>query len=72
MGCISIKPVVDGLERDWQGGRVLQLEMENPAVRTFAQSVEFSNTPSFFLFDASGALLRRWDRGAPALADLPK
>jgi hypothetical protein len=72
MGCISLKPVVDGLEKDWQGGSILQLEMENPAAREFARSIGFTNTPSFFLYDASGALVRRWDRGAPALADLPK
>ncbi len=71
MGCIAIKPAVSELEKNWTRGILLQLEMQEAGPRAFGRSVGFVNTPSFMLFGADGRLLRRWDRGVPALSELP-
>jgi thioredoxin-related protein len=70
MGCIATKPAVDGLIAEWKDGQVLQLEMQSAASREFAATVNFRNTPSFFLFDRAGKLVKRWDRGVPTVAEL--
>jgi hypothetical protein len=71
MGCISVSPAVSELEKTWTDGQILQLEMEQAASREFGASVGFVSTPSFILFDGTGNIVKRWARGAPALAELP-
>lgn len=65
-----MKPIVDGLERDWKGGRVLRLEFTEPAVRAFGQQVGFEITPTFILYDGHGRELERWLGSPPALEEL--
>ena len=66
-----MKPIVDGLERDWKGGRVLRLDFVEPAVRAFGRQVGFETTPTFILYDGQGQELGRWVGSPPALEDLP-
>jgi len=61
---------VDGLERDWQDGRVLRLEFTEPAVRTFGQQVGFETTPTFILYDGQGQEIQRWRGRPPSLDEL--
>ena len=46
-----MKPIVDGLERDWRAGRVLRLEFTDPVVQEFGEKVGFETTPTFILYD---------------------
>jgi hypothetical protein len=66
-----MKPIVDGLERDWQAGRLLRLEFTEPAVRTFGQRIGFEMTPTFILYDGQGQELQRWVGSPPSLGELP-
>jgi hypothetical protein len=66
-----MRPIVDGLERDWQTGRVLRLEFTEPAVRTFGQQIGFEMTPTFVLYDGKGQELQRWVGSPPSLDELP-
>ena len=65
-----MKPIVDGLERDWKAGRVLRLEFTEPAVRAFSEQVGFETTPTFILYDGTGRELRRWVGSPPGLGEL--
>jgi hypothetical protein len=65
-----MKPIVDGLERDWEAGQVLRLEFTEPAVRAFGKEVRFEITPTFILYDGSGQEIRRWVGGPPGLNEL--
>ena len=65
-----MKPIVDGLERDWEAGRVLRLEVTDPPVRAFGEQVGFETTPTFILYDGTGRELRRWIGSPPGLDEL--
>ena len=65
-----MKPIVDGLERDWTAGRVLRLEFTDPVVQEFGEKVGFDTTPTFFLYDGSGQEIGRWIGSPPSLDDL--
>ncbi|MGD9148506.1 MAG: hypothetical protein PVI80_23285 [Anaerolineae bacterium] len=65
-----MKPIVDGLERDWDTGQVLRLEFTEPAVRAFGEQVGFEITPTFILYDGDGQEVRRWVGSPPALEEL--
>jgi hypothetical protein len=65
-----MKPIVDGLERDWEAGRVVRLEFTEPAVRVFGEQVGFETTPTFILYDGQGQEVRRWVGSPPGLDEL--
>ena len=61
---------MDGLERDWQEGRVLRLEFTEPAAQAFGQQVGFEITPTFILYDGQGQEVWRWVGSPPSLDQL--
>ena len=65
-----MKPIVDGIERDWEAGYVLRLEFTEPAVRAFGEKVGFETTPTFILYDGNGQELGRWVGSPPDLEAL--
>ena len=65
-----MRPVVVGLERDWQVGWVLRLEFTEPAVQAFGQKVGFEVTPTFILYDGQGQEVGRWMGSPPSLDQL--
>jgi hypothetical protein len=65
-----MRPVVDGLERDWQEGWVLRLAFTEPAVQAFGQKVGFEVTPTFILYDGQGQEVGRWVGSPPGLDQL--
>jgi hypothetical protein len=65
-----MKPIVDGLERDWKTGHILRLEFTDPPVRAFGAQVGFETTPTFILYDGTGRELRRWISSPPGLDEL--
>jgi len=68
---MSAKPVVDGLERDWQRGQVIRLDVRSPVGREFGRLHGFEYTPTFILFDGQGVELGRWRSRPPELTALP-
>lgn len=67
MGCLASKPIVDGIEKDYQGTlRVVRLDARNSDNRELANQLGVQMTPTYVLFDAqakeryrsSGALNR--------------
>jgi thioredoxin-related protein len=53
MGCVASKPIVDGIEKDYQGIlRVVRLDARNSENRELAQSIGVQMTPTYVLFDA--------------------
>lgn len=67
-----MKPIVDGLEHDWEAGRVLRLEFTEPAVRAFGEQVGFEITPTFILYDGNGQEIKRWVGSPPGLDELAR
>jgi len=65
-----MKPVVDGLERDWVVGQVIRLDVTTPVGREFGARHGFEFTPTFVLFDSEGAEVGRWQGRPPTLQDL--
>jgi hypothetical protein len=65
-----MKPIVDGLDRDWKAGRVLRLEFTEPAVQAFGAKVGFEITPTFILYDGNGQEMGRWVGSPPGLEEL--
>ena len=65
-----MKPIVDGLERDWKAGHVLRLEFTEPAVQAFGEKVGFEITPTFILYDGKGQELGRWVGSPPGPEEL--
>jgi hypothetical protein len=65
-----MKPIVDGLERDWETGHIVRLEFTEPAVRAFGDRVGFEITPTFILYDGNGQEIRRWVGNPPGLDEL--
>ena len=64
------RPLVQRLQRDWNEGRVVTLDIMQPQIRQFAYEVDFEATPTFILFDAQGSEVKRWIGRAPSLAEL--
>ena len=65
-----MKPIVDGLEREWPDGRVIRLAFTEPAVQAFGRKVGFQVTPTFILYDGQGQEVQRWVGTVPALEEL--
>lgn len=57
MGCMAMKPVVDGIERE-HGGRlvVIRVNVQEEAGRILGDEYGFAYTPTFVYFDESGDL----------------
>ncbi|MFZ9858661.1 MAG: thioredoxin family protein [Roseiflexaceae bacterium] len=54
MGCVATKPIVDGIEKDYQGTlRVVRLDARNSENRELANSIGVQMTPTYVLFDAN-------------------
>jgi hypothetical protein len=70
VACLAAKPVVDGLERDWTGGRVIRVDIRGAEGSAFAATHGLSLTPSFILFDAAGRESGRWTGRPPSLAEI--
>lgn len=57
---MAIRPVVDGVEREWQGRMsVIRLDIQEPSGRTLSQEMGALYTPTFILFDSRGRELLR-------------
>ncbi len=55
MACMAAKPIVDGIENDYQGQLiVIRLNVQDRAVRPLLEAYEFQFTPTFILFDGDG------------------
>lgn len=65
-----MKPVVDGLERDWAAGQVIRLDVTTPVGRAFGARHGFKFTPTFILFDGDGIEVGRWQGRPPTLQNL--
>lgn len=61
---------MEGLEREWQDGRVLRLEFTDPGVQAFGSKVGFQVTPTFILYNGQGQEVQRWVGAVPALEEL--
>lgn len=54
MGCVASKPIVDGIEKDYQGVlRVVRLDARNSENRELANQIGVQMTPTYVLFDAN-------------------
>jgi thioredoxin-related protein len=58
---MAMRPVVDGIEREWQGRlKVIRLDIQNATGRALSRDLAAVYTPTFILYDAQGQeLLRR-------------
>ncbi len=65
------RPLVQRLDEQWTGGKIVTLDVMDPQIRQFGDSVGFEVTPTFILFDAAGTEVQRWVGRAPALQELP-
>lgn len=60
MGCMTVRPVVDAVERDFEGFlKVIRLNVQDRAGRELASDYGAKFTPTFILFDAGGRELWR-------------
>jgi thioredoxin-related protein len=52
---MSVKPVVDAVEREFSGKlKVIRLNIQDPAGKALAQEYGFQFTPTFILLDGDG------------------
>jgi len=52
---MAIRPVVDGIEREWQGRlSVIRLDIQEASGRTLSRELGAMYTPTFILFDGQG------------------
>ncbi len=52
---MSVKPVVDAVEREFSGKlKVIRLNVQDPAGKVLAEEVGFQFTPTFVLLDGDG------------------
>lgn len=65
------RPLVQRLEREWNGGQVITLDIMDRQIRQFGVEVGFEVTPTFILFDRAGSEVQRWVGRAPRLDELP-
>ncbi len=57
---MAAKPVVDGIEREFQGRlQVIRLNVQEPVALQVARRYRFEYTPTFIFFDAQGTELWR-------------
>lgn len=70
MACLATRPLVDGLEREWTGGRVIRVDIRSVEGGAFAAKHGLTLTPSFILFDGAGGEAGRWTGRPPALGDI--
>lgn len=55
MGCTAIAPIVDGIEREFQGElKVIRVNIQEPEGRSLAETYGFEYTPTFIFFNAAG------------------
>lgn len=60
MGCMAIRPIVDGIEQTYQEKlRVIRLNANEQAGRQAGAEFGFEFTPSFILFSGDGEQLWR-------------
>jgi thioredoxin-like negative regulator of GroEL len=61
MGCISVKPAVDGLEEELSGKLlVLRIDVQSVAGKELAAEFGPIYTPTFVLFDQDGNQINRF------------
>jgi thiol-disulfide isomerase/thioredoxin len=70
--CLAIKPVVDGLEREFEGkAYVVRVELGSSAGRELGPRYDIDTVPSFVVFDRSGKVVfRRNGSGGVPLKEL--
>jgi thioredoxin-related protein len=66
-----IQPAVSRLETEWQVGHILQLNVGYEEIRSFGDSLQVTQTPTFILFDGQGREIQRWVGEAPTTDELP-
>ena len=74
MVCLAAKPVVDGLEREFEGEAfVVRVELSSGPGRELGRRYDIDTVPSFVVFDASGDIVfrRNGSAGVP-VAELRK
>jgi thiol-disulfide isomerase/thioredoxin len=55
MACMAAKPIVDGIEKEYQGHLiVLRLNVQDRDIRPMLAKYGFQFTPTFILFDGDG------------------
>ena len=55
MGCVLSKPIVNGIELDYQNKlRVVHLDARDAENRAIAAQISVKMTPTYVLFDANG------------------
>jgi len=60
MGCIAVKPIVDGIERDYAGKvLVLRVDVQSDIGKELAREQSIIATPTFIFFDGQGETLWR-------------
>lgn len=58
------------LEKQWDEGQLVTLDVLDPQIRDFADQVGFEVTPTFILFDGQGNEVRRWVGRVPDAGEL--
>ena len=57
MGCMAVKPVVDGIEREHLGRlAVIRVNVKDPAGKILGERYGTVDTPTFLFFDPAGEL----------------
>ncbi len=57
---MTMKPIVDGIERDFEGRRkVIRVNIQEPSGQLLGKKLRFEFTPTFIYFDAGGEELWR-------------
>ena len=57
---MAMRPVVDGIEREWQGRlKVVRLDIQGDTGRALSRELGAVYTPTFILYDAQGQELLR-------------
>ena len=63
---------MSGIAENWKTGRVVRLNTISEVTKKYAEKINVKDTPTFIFFDAEGKEVRRWQREAPKLAELPR
>jgi thiol-disulfide isomerase/thioredoxin len=60
MACVTLKPVVDGIESEYAGRLlVLRVDVQSSVGKAMGREYNIIATPSFVFFDAKGAVVWR-------------
>lgn len=60
MGCMAARPIVDRLEKDFEGRLiVIRLNIQDPVGKILGERYGFKYTPTFVFLDAEGRQLWR-------------